>query len=536
MNNIDKEIINKLVPRIFKIINNMPENMDANIFNNIFDENEKLKINNNKLLAKLKDLQKRKDNNEHKMINVYHNLKKKIDKLQNENFDLQSREYMLLSEYEHHDKSIKDYQEIINKKDIEIKELKLQNDELNNKIIFRKKEDTQNINLQINKITSELSLLKNKYTEELNMNNGYKKLIENYKEDLKICEEKNIKNIDLIKTIQNEKKQIETKMLSLTQNIKLVSEENDKLKDDIEILKNQKSSSVEQLITKLKNEIEDKNKEIDRIKNNLPDTNIITKLNEVIEKQNNEFKLLENIYKASHEENEKLKLENIELQVEIKHLMKSDYDTDYETDYTSEYDTDYESESDEDETTEIKKNNKQIFRFKQRKFRQPTQDFFDNLLLEEQNRDKTKEVVIKEPENYTYSTDYHVDLLHNSNKLVPKEERKTYSNKQMVNISPQKEIFIKNEVPNEINNEMDIIINKKNDNIIIKPDEPIINNIGGGNKKDRFTIHDIEGTLKMFINNDFSTITDQNIDKNDINLGRKIYNRKNVRRCRNKNN
>ena len=53
---------------------------------------------------------------------------------------------------------------------------------------------------------------------------------------------------------------------------------------------------------------------------------------------------------------------------------------------------------------------------------------------------------------------------------------------------------------------MDIIINKKNDNIIIKPDEqkihiqPIINNIGGGNKKDRFTIHDIEGTLKMFIN------------------------------------
>ena len=63
MNNIDKEIINKLVPRIFKIINNMPENMDANIFNNIFDENEKLKINNNKLLAKLKDLQKRKDNN-----------------------------------------------------------------------------------------------------------------------------------------------------------------------------------------------------------------------------------------------------------------------------------------------------------------------------------------------------------------------------------------------------------------------------------------------------------------------------------------
>jgi len=86
MNNIDNNVLNKLVPRIFKIINNMPENMDANIINNIFDENEKLKINNNKLLTKLKDLQKRKDNNEHKMINVYHNLKKKIDKLQNENF------------------------------------------------------------------------------------------------------------------------------------------------------------------------------------------------------------------------------------------------------------------------------------------------------------------------------------------------------------------------------------------------------------------------------------------------------------------
>lgn len=514
MNNIDKEIISKLVPRIFKIINNMPENMDAHIFNNIFDENEKLKIKNNKLHDKLNDLQNRKDNNEQKMINVYHNLKKKIDKLQNKIYDLQSREYMLLSEYDHNEKSIKDFQEIINKKDIEIKELKLHNDELNNKIIFKKKEDIQNINVQIDKFTNEISLIKKKYAEELNVNNGYKKLIENYKEDLKICQEKNSHNIDLIKTIQNEKTQIETQMMTLTQNIKLVSEENEKLK----------------------NEIEEKNKEIDMIKNKLPDTNIITKLNEVIEKQNNEFNLLENKYKVLQDEIEKIKLENIELQVEINQLIKSDNESEYETDYTS--------ESDVDNTTEIKNNNKEIFGLKQRKFRKATQDFFDNLILEEQNRDKPKEVVIKEPINYTYSTDYHVDLLHDSNKLVPKEQRNTYDNKQMENINP--EIFIKNEVK------------KQNNNVIIKPDEikthiePIIqninveipqpkrNNINGGmpiintgNKKDRFTIHDIEGTLKMFINNDFSTITDQHIDKNDINLGRKIYNRKNVRRCRN---
>ena len=337
------------------------------------------------------------------------------------------------------------------------------------------------------------------------MNNGYKKLIENYKEDLKACEEKNLKNIDLITTIQNEKKEIETKIISLTQNIKIVSEENKKLKTDIEILKNQKKSSIEQLIISLKKDIDEKNKEIEQIKNNIPDPNIIIKLNEVIEKQNNEFKLLENKYKLEHEENEKLKLENIELQVEINQLIKSDY----ETEYSSNYESDEESEEDivNEETTEIKNKNKEIFGFKQRKFRQATQDFFDNLLLEQQNKENKKEVTIKEPDNFTYSTDYHVEMLQNSNKLKPIEERKYYKDK----MENKKEILkqnyisvenvnqptirlqeeIKEELPNTINNEMNIIINNKEDKnkIFIEPKEHK-NPILGGAKKDRFTIHE----------------------------------------------
>lgn len=522
MNNIDKDNLNKLVPRIYKIIKNLPENMDLNILNNIFDENEKLKKQNNKLQDKIKELQNRKDTNEKTFLNIYHNLKKKIDKLQNEIYDLETREHMLISEYENNEKSKSDLQEIIKRKDNEITDLKNINDELNNKLIFKKKEETLNTTLLINKIKNELDTLRTNYNEQIKYNNGLKKLIANYKEDLKISEDKNKKNIDLLIIIETEKKQLEEQFITLNQKINLLNEEN------------KKSNSNDTLIHKLENDIMTKNKEIETLKNNMTDTNMITKLNDVIEKQNNEIKLLEDKYKKLYEENEKNKIENIELQIKINQLIKSDD----ETDYSSNYDTEYTSEESESEIeTEIKKNTQKIFGIKHRKLRQPTQDFFDNLLKEQENQSNKKEVAIKEPENFIYSTEHNVEYLQNSNKLFPKEQRKYYKDK-----------YMKDEPTTNINNEIELIINnKKDDNIIIDNDKkvvinPIIQNtiptklIGGVNKKDRFTIHDIEGTLKMYINNDFSTITDQNIDKNDINLGRRIYNRKNVRRCRSKNN
>ena len=545
MNNIDNDVLKKIVPRIFKIINNLPENMDVSVFNNIFDENEKLKHNNNKLLEKVNNIQNRKDNNETKFINVYHNLKKKIDNLQKENSQLQSREYMLLSEYEHNEKSKVNLQDIINKKDKEISQLKNQIDDLNNKLIFKKKEESLNTNLLINKIKNEYDTLQSKYDEQIKMNNGYKKLIDNYKEDLRLCEDKNKKNVSLLMTIENEKNQLESKFILINQQINLLNEENHKLKKDIDILKNQKNITLESIIKKLENEIEQKNNEIEALKIKTSDTNIISKLNEVIENQNNELKSLDDKYKNVCENNDRLKLENIELQVEINHLIKSDDDSEY----SSNYDTEYESDDESDEETELKKNTRKLFGLTHRKLRQPTQDFFDNLLIEQQN-EKCKEVVIKEPIDYSFSTDYHVDMLQNSYKLVPKEERKYYNDKQLINNIPTKDIFVKNhpetEANKNINNSLEIIINdKENSKIIIDDDKKVINEhkiqninhiVGGGKNKDRFTIHDIEGTLKMYINNDFSTITDQNIDKNDIDLGRKIYNRKNVRRCRNKNN
>lgn len=489
--------------------------MDVSVFNNIFDKNEKLKQNNNKLLDKVKNIQNRKDNNETKFINVYHNLKKKIDNLQKENSQLQSREYMLLSEYEHNEKSKENLQDIVNKKDKEISELKNQIDDLNNKLILKKKEESLNTNLLINKIKIECDTLQSKYDEQIKMINGYIKLIDNYKEDLRLCEDKNKKNVSLLMTIENEKNQLESKFILVNQQINLLNEENHKLKNQ-------------------------KNNEIEALKIKTSDTNIITKLNEVIENQNNELKSLDDKYKNVCEDNDRLKLENIELQVEINHLIKSD-----DSEYTSNYDTEYESDEESDEETELKKNTRKLFGLTQRKLRQPAQDFFDNLLIEQQN-EKCKEVVIKEPINYSFSTDYHVEMLQNSNKLVPKEERKYYNDKQIENNNSQKDIFIKShpvidtsrpyEVKagapknqdnflgkpvNNINNSLEIIINDKEDNkIIIDDDKKVINNHklqninhnvgqqsslltsglrGGGKNKDRFTIHDIEGTLKMYI-------------------------------------
>ena len=313
---------------------------------------------------------------------------------------------------------------------------------------------------------------------------------------------------------------------------------------DLDFFKNQKNISLEPIIKKLENDIEQKNNEILALKNKTVDTTIITKLNEVIENQNNELKSLNDKYKNACEENERLKFENIELQAEINNLIKTDDDSDY----TSNYDTEEES----DEQTE-QNNIRPFLGFTQRKMRQPTQEFFDKLLIEQQNK-KEKEPVIKEPPNYSFSTDYHVDMLQNSNKLIPRDERIYYNDTQRSN-NLLKDIFIKNEAVKEPvrnnNNSLEIIINDKQNNNIIINDENKENNNNifeqgskilakslqiGGKNKNRFTIHDIEGTLKMYINNDFSTITEQNIDKNDLDLGRKIYNRKNVRRSRNKNN
>ena len=41
--NIDKNTLNMMAKRIYKILNNLPENMDGTILNNILENNEKLK-------------------------------------------------------------------------------------------------------------------------------------------------------------------------------------------------------------------------------------------------------------------------------------------------------------------------------------------------------------------------------------------------------------------------------------------------------------------------------------------------------------
>jgi hypothetical protein len=56
----------------------------------------------------------------------------------------------------------------------------------------------------------------------------------------------------------------------------------------------------------------------------------------------------------------------------------------------------------------------------------------------------------------------------------------------------------------------------------------------GGEKPDRYTIHNVDGIYKMHINDEYTTLTEQGIDPNDKTLSKKIYNRKNVRRHRNK--
>ena len=67
---MNNDILEKIVPRVFKIIKNLPEKMDLHMVKNILEENEKLITINN-------DIQKRKDTNEKQFMTVYKNLKKK---------------------------------------------------------------------------------------------------------------------------------------------------------------------------------------------------------------------------------------------------------------------------------------------------------------------------------------------------------------------------------------------------------------------------------------------------------------------------
>ena len=55
----------------------------------------------------------------------------------------------------------------------------------------------------------------------------------------------------------------------------------------------------------------------------------------------------------------------------------------------------------------------------------------------------------------------------------------------------------------------------------------------GGNKKSKVCeLYEIDNALKLCIKNEFTTLTDQNINRDNINEIRKSYNRKAKRRAK----
>jgi len=110
------------------------------------------------------------------------------------------------------------------------------------------------------------------------------------------------------------------------------------------------------------------------------------------------------------------------------------------------------------------------------------------------------------------------------------------SNNKVINESNNK--VINNPIIRSINNTKNIFI--KEPDIKIQNIQPNNNNIKGGgggvNNKinNRYQLHEIEDVLKLCINNEYTTLTDQDILKSDIQLIKKAYNRKNVRHYRNK--
>jgi len=194
--------------------------------------------------------------------------------------------------------------------------------------------------------------------------------------------------------------------------------------------------------------------------------------------------------------------------------------------------------------------------------------FEKDILLFNEKNDENK---YKEPtnrykgENISYSTDYMVDLLKVSEKVKSQIKKNTNNNLGTIEeieitesdeseINKNNSIFLKNNVKDnyidirdmKILNESDNNTNKNNNELRKELDNFIINNrddnedinkivyVGGG-KKNKIEIRQIDDKYKMKFDNDFSTLTEQNININDEKTIKKIRHRKYMRHIREKN-
>jgi uncharacterized coiled-coil protein SlyX len=434
-------------------------------------------------------------------------------------------------------------------------------------------------NLFLNNNNNELED-KYKYCKITNSKYYYKNLelkeqIKYYTDIISIIKIKYKKELDINKLLTNNIKTLESKIDSQNEIIKQLSnniEENTTLKKELDINK-QLSNNVEIL----ENKITSQNETIKQLSNNVEILeNKITSQNETIKQLSINVDSSEKKIKIVLDKNiilkneiEKIKMENIELELVIRKYKKNKIhntdnitDTNYinDTEYTDDTDdtndTDNTDDTDYTDDTYVEPNNTKYF-IKHKTLKQKTAfDFFDREIEKAKEKEleghNTKYDEIRQTyNNIDYNTDYRVDLLHNSSKLKQKEQRKYYNDRQYkpdeIDIKPDEidikpaEIDIK---PDEIDikpAEIDIkpaeIKKVRIDNSIIiqEAKNEIQNNkiiIGGSNKNKQYELYDIEGDIKMCIKNELTTLTEQDINRNDIQAIKKIYSRKTTRRHR----
>ena len=492
MSKNNKDNIEKLTQRIFKIIKSIPEDADANYFNEILDENNLLKNENEYFEERLENFKTKYNNvrNRYSELIIYcRDTKNKKDKLFIDNKNI-------INELETKKEEIKLYEHIIKKYKNRIAILNKTNCDLLTEIQLLKEEQ-------------EDKNMKNNIVVEQSGAGNENELSELYK----IIDEKN-KEVNELKN------------------------SNSKLINDIDILKkdNDRQDTLNKDLVISLMDIQKEYKEKEKL---------ILKINEERDNYKNEI--------------EKLKFINIELEIENNSLKKqidnevskygSKYGSDYDTEYESETDTETSYESETEKPQNIFRGNKNT--------RKITEHFFKDISRESKKRDdeeKKKEIIQKEKIDYSFSTDYLCDMLHNSQKIRKdiKDDISSFDIQKMD--ASGKTTFFRDDNKDEknINKNIFLKINKELESVKedlkeeleeakeeikeIKKKEEVKNIIGGNRKNNKlYELQDLDGELKLYIKNELYTITDQNIDRNDINEIKKSYNRKVKRNSRNKN-
>ena len=445
--------------------------------------------------------------------NILKNIIKEHDELKKQNFLLQN---------ELNDKNlqISSLEECIIPNDDAINNLNKKYYNLKNKFDEIKK----NVNGLL-KHNDNLIIEHNKYIEELN---NFKCKSKNDKNELKKYSMKLKENINKIKTeyteINNKKILLESKIeeqYNLIDEIKTKNnnlyDNNSKQYDEIQLLKLN--------IDELNNKIININNENDNLikQNDINNDNLI--------KQNDEIKLLKlNI----NELNNKIKHNDIKL-------------------------------GGNNSKQEIILNNDNIHLFDNHLTRKNIQHknklFFENELKQQEIKNNNKlnnddnNSKISNNTNISFSTDYMVSYLKNDNKLKPKEEQINIINiinEDNENYNLNVDIFQKNNLSsltilnisdNKINsspeeNYIDVSkINSEKNNIDVKINNDISNqnlNLIGGNdiKKhnnkpnNKMNIHIVDDIKKMYIGEELTTLTEQDINLNDKKKIHLTYNKK----------